>query len=186
LSFTQLQAPVVFVPGIVHLSGAALAGLRQFKGRVVLVGGDDVLTRDEYGHQRRPELATADKLPFRHGSTSSRKLHEQILAKLPAWDLRPTLELREAGQQPAWGVEWRSAETAQGTVVNLCSYRKEPVTAVLMRSGRPTVAQDLLTGRPVDGPLFLAPLEVRLLKLRQTAKAQRCVQAGRYPAQTRS
>jgi hypothetical protein len=48
------QAPVVFVPGVVHLSGAALAGLRQFKGRVVLVGGDDELARDEYGHQRRP------------------------------------------------------------------------------------------------------------------------------------
>ncbi len=105
-------------------------------------------------------------LPFRHDSTLSRKLHEQILAKLPAWNLHPALELREAGQQPAWGVEWRSAEMAQGTVVNLCSYRKEPVTAVLMRGGQPTAAQDVLTGRPLDGPLVLAPLEVRLLKLR--------------------
>ncbi len=160
------QAQVVFVPGVVHLSGAALAALRQFKGRVVLVGGDDVLTRDEYGRERRPELATVDKLPFRHGSTSSRNLHEQVLAKLPAWDLHPTLELREAGQQPAWGVEWRSTEMAQGTVVNLCSYRREPVTVVLVRGGQPTAAQEVLTGRPVDGPLVLAPLEVRLLKLR--------------------
>jgi hypothetical protein len=160
------QAPVVFVPGIVHLSGAALAGLRQFKGRVVLVGGDDALTRDEYGRERRPELATTDTFPFRHGSTSSRKLHEQIVAKLPSWNLHPALELREAGLQPAWGVEWRSAEVREGTVVNLCNYRKEPVSAVLMRSGRPTAAQDLLTGRPVDGPLTLAPLEVRLLRLR--------------------
>ncbi|MGO9199103.1 MAG: hypothetical protein ACLQM8_01015 [Limisphaerales bacterium] len=156
----------VFVPGVVHLSGAALAGLRQFKGRVVLVGADDVLARDEYGRQQRPELATVGTLRFRHGSTPSRRLREQILAKLPAWDLRPTLELREAGQQPAWGVEWRSAETAQGTVVNLCNYRKEPVTAVLMRAGQPTAAQDVLTGKPVDGPRTLAPLEVRLLKLR--------------------
>lgn len=160
------QAPVVFVPGVVHLSGAALEGLRQFKGRVVLVGGNDVLARDEYGRQRRPELGTVDRLAFRHGSTSSRQLREQILARLPAWDLRPTLELREAGQRATWGVEWRSAEIAQGTVVNLCNYRKEPTTAVLMRDGRPVAAQDVLTGQPVEGPLTLAPLEVQLLRLR--------------------
>ena len=160
------QAPVVFVPGVVHLSGAALAGLRQFEGRVVLVGGADVLARDEYGREKRPELGTVDRLAFRHGSTSSRQLHEQIVAKLPSWNLHPALSLREAGQQPTWGVEWRSAETASGTVVNLCNYRKERMTAVLMRDGRPVAAQDVLTGRPAEGPLTLAPLEVRLLRLR--------------------
>ena len=160
------KAPVIFVPAVVHFSGAAWAGLRQFKGRVVLVG-DDVLSRDEYGRERRPELTAIDKVPFRHGSTSSRELHEQILAKLPAWNLRPALELREAGRQPAWGVEWRSAETPAGTVVNLCNYRKEPVTVVLMRDRQPMAAQDVLTGRPVDGLLTLAPLEVQLLRNRK-------------------
>jgi hypothetical protein len=132
----------------------------------MLAGGDNVLARDEYGRERRPELPAADKLPFRHSSTSSRKLHEGALAELSAWHLRPTLELREAGQQLAWGVEWRSAETGEGTVADLCNYRKEPVTAVLMRDGQPVAAQDVLTGRQVDAPLTLAPLEVRLLKLR--------------------
>ncbi len=36
----------------------------------------------------------------------------------------------------------------------------------LVRSGRPAAAQDVLTGRPVDGTATLAPLKVRLLKLR--------------------
>jgi hypothetical protein len=160
------QAPVVFVPGIVHLSGAAFAGLRQFKGRVVLVGGADVLARDEYGRERSPELPAAEKLPFRHGSTSSRNLHEQVLARLSAWHLRPRLELREAGQQSAWGVEWRSTETREGTVANLCNYRKEPVAAVLVRDGRPVAAEAVLSGRRVDTPFTIAPLDVRLLKLR--------------------
>jgi hypothetical protein len=35
-----------------------------------------------------------------------------------------------------------------------------------MRDGQPVAAQDVLTGRQVDAPLTLAPLEVRLLKLR--------------------
>jgi len=157
---------VVFVPGVVHLSGATLAGLRQFKGRVVLVGGDDVLARDEYGRERRPELPAAEKLPFQHGSTSSRTLRERVLARFSEWHIRPAVELREAGAQPAWGVEWRSAETGEGTVVNLCNYRKEPVRAVLLRDGQPVAAQDVLTGSPAAAPLTLAPLEVRLLKLR--------------------
>jgi hypothetical protein len=160
------RVPVVFVPGVVHLSGAALAGLRQFKGRVVLVGGDDVLARDEYGRERRPELPAAEKLPFQHGSTSSRTLRERVLARFSEWHIRPAVELREAGAQPAWGVEWRSAETGEGTVVNLCNYRKEPVRAVLLRDGQPVAAQDVLTGSPAAAPLTLAPLEVRLLKLR--------------------
>jgi hypothetical protein len=132
----------------------------------VLVGGADVLARDEYGREKRPELGTVDRLAFRHGATSSRQLHEQILPKLPAWDLHPPLELREDGEKPAWGVEWSSAETASGSVVNLCNYRKERMTAVLMRDGRPVAAQDVLTGRPAEGPHTLAPLEVRLLRLR--------------------
>jgi hypothetical protein len=63
-------------------------------------------------------------------------------------------------------VEWRTAEARDGAVVNLCNYRKEPVTAVLMRDGQPVAAQDVLTGSQVEAPLTLAPLEARLLRVR--------------------
>ena len=42
-------APVLFVPGIEHLTDAAAAGLRKFRGRTVFVGRQDLLTHDEYG-----------------------------------------------------------------------------------------------------------------------------------------
>ena len=109
----------------------------------------------------------AEKIIFRHGSTSSRNLHEQLLARLSAWGLRPAVELRGADQRPVWGVEWRSAATREGTVVDLCNYRKEPVAVVLTRDGRPVAAQDVLSGKRVDSPLTLTPLEVRLLKTRK-------------------
>jgi hypothetical protein len=160
------QAPLVFVPDTAHLSEAALAALRKFKGRVVLVGGDDVLTQDEYG-RRRPLELPAEKILFHHGSTSSRSLREQILPKLSAWHVLPALELRGTDQRPVWGVEWRSAATREATIANLCNYRPEPVTVILMRHGRPLAAQDVLSGSRVYSPFTLAPLEVRLLKARE-------------------
>jgi hypothetical protein len=157
------QAPVVLVPGVGHLSEAAMAGLRKFTGRLVLVGGDDVLRRDDYGRERARELKV-ERLPFRSGADSSRTLHAQLLARLPAWGLRPAVELRGVDGQPVWGVEWRSAETPRGTVVDLCNYRKDRLEVVLTRAGRPLPTQDVLSGDRVDGPFGLEPLEVRLLR----------------------
>ncbi len=160
------QAPVIFVPAIVHLSKAASTSLRQFKGRLVLVGGDKVLAQDEYGRDNQLEWPTAERIPFEHGATSSRKLHEHILGKLPAWNLHPALVLQENGQHPAWGVEWRSAKTRSGTVVNLCNYRKTPATVVLLHNDHPVASRDVLSGKPTKATITLAPLETRLLKVR--------------------
>ena len=48
------DAPVVFVPDVVHLSDAARDTLRKYKGHLALVGGPEVLTRDEYDRPRHP------------------------------------------------------------------------------------------------------------------------------------
>ncbi|MGA2499877.1 MAG: beta-galactosidase [Tepidisphaeraceae bacterium] len=165
------DAPVIFVPGVVHLSQAALAGLKKFKGRVVLVGGPEVLTQDEYGHAGLPRME-AEAIPFRHVATSARDLREQILSRLSAWNLRPAVEVRGADGRPVWGVEWRSAETLEGAVVNLCNYRKQPATVALFRAGRPVAARDVLSGTTVEGVFNLGSLEVRLLRLDGETKAK--------------
>ena len=106
-----------------------------------------------------------DKIAFDHGVTSCPKLFAQIMAKLPAWNVHPAVELRGVDGQAVWGVEWRSAETPDGLVVNLCNYQKTPVTVTLVRANRAVSARDVLSGERVDGPLTLAPLEVRLLRV---------------------
>ena len=50
----QPDAPVVFVPDVVHLSDAARDTLRKYKGHLALVGGPEVLTRDEYDRPPHP------------------------------------------------------------------------------------------------------------------------------------
>jgi hypothetical protein len=164
------DAPVVFVPGITHCSDAAVASLRRFKGRLVFIGEGNLLTRDEFGRPRASSLP-AERINFRHGATSARELHAQLTARLPAWNLRPALELRGADQQPAWGVEWRSAETRDGMVVNLCNYRQEPATVTFSQRGRFASAHDVLTGDQVGSSLTLSPLEVRLLRVAPVTKS---------------
>ncbi|MCX7045696.1 MAG: beta-galactosidase [Candidatus Sumerlaeota bacterium] len=166
------DAPVVFVPDITHFSDAALAGLRKYKGHLVFVGEGDLLNRDEYGKARNPDLR-AEKIPFRYGPTSSRELWTHILAKAPAWNLRPAVELRGPDRQPVWGVEWRSAETSGGLVVNLCNYSNAPASVTIIRGGAPAPARDALSGKAVETPLTLAPLEIRLLRLTPEIKSEK-------------
>jgi len=158
------DAPIVFVPSITHFSDAALVSLRRFKGRLVFIGEGDLLAHDEFGRSITSNLS-AETIGFRHGATSARALHTQLTARLLAWNLRPAIEFRGAGQQPVWGVEWRSAETREGTVVNLCNYEKVPVPVALSQGGLSKSARDVLTGALVEWPWTLAPLAVRLLRL---------------------
>jgi len=163
------DAPVLLIPGVIHFSNAAMESLRKFKGRLVFVGGDDLLTRDEYNRPRKMDLP-GDRIPFRYTATSSRDLFGQILAKLHAWNLNPQVTLQGSDQKPVWGVEWRTAETPEGLVVDLCNYRKEPAALSLVQSGKNVVARDVLTGQRIAGPMVLQPLEVRLLRLERIAK----------------
>ncbi len=155
---------MLLVPDIVHFSSAALATLRKFKGRLVLVGKDDVLKADEYGHARSLDLTVA-RIPFNHGTTSYRELHARILAKLPAWNVHPAVELQGEKGQAVWGVEYRSVDTPDGPIVNLCNQLNVPVSVTLVRAGHRATARDVLSGARLDGPMTLAPLEVRLLRL---------------------
>jgi hypothetical protein len=169
-------APILFVSGVVHLSDAAWANLRKFKGRIVLVGNSDLLGYDEYGRKRQVTLRT-ETIPLENGSKSSRGLYPHILAKLPQWRIRPDVELRGPDQLAVWGVEWRSAETAEGTVVNLCNYQKTPATVTLFWKGQAIAARDVLTGERVVDAMKLLPLEVRLLRLeRPGTQASVCAQ----------
>jgi hypothetical protein len=158
------EASALFVPAIQHFSEKGLAGLRQYKGRLVLVGDGDLLSRDEYGRNRTTKLE-AQQLPFRHGPTSWRALYQELRTKLPQWNVRPAVELAGSDQQPVWGVEWWSVRIPQGLVVNLCNYRTSPVTCQLRQADRRATITDVLNGQRSDGPLTLQPLEIRLLRL---------------------
>ncbi len=120
------DAPVLFVPGVAHISDAAAASLRKYKGHLVFVGDCDLLTHDEYGRLRSSPIM-AERIPF-VPAAAAHDLYRVIIEKLPVWNVHPTVELRQTDGNPAWGVEWLAAPTPQGLVVNVCNYLKLPVT----------------------------------------------------------
>ena len=67
------DAPLLFVPGIVHLSDAAFETLGRYRGRLILVGGDGLLSRNEYDRERGERLE-GERVSFEYGRTTWRKL----------------------------------------------------------------------------------------------------------------
>ena len=157
-------APLLLIPNALHLSDAAFAGLKRYRGRVLLVGEGDLLTRSEYGTERT-ERVQGEAIPFQYGKTTWRDLWQAILPKLAQWRMRPAAQLSGADGKPAWGVAWLCADTPEGTVVNLCNYRPEPMPVRLARAGAPVRAADILSGEPAGPALTLQPLETRLLRV---------------------
>ncbi len=168
------SAPLLFVPNVTHLSDAAFAGLKRYKGRLVLVGDDPLLTRNEYDEVRRsaihgasetPDKSGDYKLSFNYPHTTWRDLWQSLLPKLFAWNVRPSVQVLDEKGQPLAGVEWLCASTPKGIVVNLCNYRNEPLRVTLWRNGKKVGGVDLLSGEKIKDSATLAPLQVRLVRV---------------------
>jgi hypothetical protein len=150
---------ILFVPACVHLCDAAFATLRNYRGRTVFIG-KNVMTRNEYDQPR------------------AGRINATVLAIGKTWrDTLGTLNppLREARVEPAVkvrsdsgapGVQWQTAITPQGLVVNLYNAMHDPMTVSIgSTSGGDLV--DLLTAErlPASAKITLAPMEVRLLRV---------------------
>ena len=163
------DTPVLFVPNIVHLSDAAFETLLRYKGRIVLVGSGDLLSRNEYGKLRATERGKVkdwERLEFEYAKTTWRDLWVRLLTKLKAWGVQPLVEVRDRKGEPIWGVAWRCAETPKGIIVNLCNYRQDSVTVTLWRDRRQVFAVDLVSNGQKTRQFTLTPLQVRLLQVK--------------------
>lgn len=156
--------PVLFVPGIVHLSSRALQQLSGYRGRLVFVGRRDLRFRDEYDRPSPIQLQ-ADTIGV-SSSSSWRALWAELVPVLGRWVSEPAVTIRSPRGDPIWGVEWRTAPaSADSWLVNLVNYRKEAVTVALSRNGSKGVATDVLTGARAPRVLAMEPLETRLLRV---------------------
>ncbi len=161
------DAPIVFVPDVVHLSEAARGALRKYRGRVVLVGGPDVLSRDEYDRPCAP-IAATEHIPWHYGKTRARDLWQELWSRLPAWGASPAVELRSEAGEHVWGVSWRSAPMPGALVVNLCNYRNNRTTFQILCSQHAVRSRNVLKGTAEGVSMTLEPLEIRLLGIEQS------------------
>ena len=157
-------APVLVIPYVKHLSEKAFQELRAYKGQVVMIGGGDVLSCDEYNRPRTDKLS-ADRIDC-CAMDPWRSLWKSVMAKLPKWNTRPQVQIVDTAGQPIWGVIWRGADVKNGAVVNICNERQDAVNIKLIKNGKPIQAVDVLTGEKLKGAIKMAPLEVRLVRIK--------------------
>ncbi len=154
------RPPVLLIPNVEHLPDKAFEALKGYPGRVVLVGEDSLLGRNEYDRPRS-EKFEGERIEF-HQSTEARNLWETLLDRLPEWGLESLIKVTDADGSPVWGVEWLVAEYKGQNVINLIQHGKQPVDVVLNRSGEPFLGTDLFDGERVVGKLTLKPLDPRI------------------------
>jgi len=153
------QYAVIVAPGITHLPGGALQGLADFEGLVV-TAGEACLRRDDLD---RPSRAARPAREAALSDATDRELRGELAELLEANGLRRTLVVLEADtDREAWGVEWQSVRRQGAWLVNLVNYTQRPIRVELR--GLRGAGVDLITGRPADVPLELAPLEPMLLR----------------------
>jgi hypothetical protein len=157
------KTSVLFVPDVRHLSNAAFAALKNYKGRVVVLG-DQSLAFDEYDKPRSDRLVSTSILYSR--ATALRDLWKSLVSETAKLNLRPRVELLDDKGGHVWGVEWRQADTVDGTLINMCNYLNNPVSVKLCLKGKSVKAVDVLSGERVSGLIKLQPLETRLLRVR--------------------
>jgi len=158
------DAPVIFVPSATHLSNAAFQTLQGYRGQVVYVGSGDMLGYDEYDKPLKDHIIGRE-LSYRPGRTSALDIRNELPAMLPELGVNPQVELLDRSGKPVWGVEWKTAGTSEGLIVNLCNYLNTPVSFTLSVSGKQVKGLDILTGHQVNGAITLQPLEVELLRV---------------------
>ncbi|MEN6357889.1 MAG: beta-galactosidase [Armatimonadota bacterium] len=155
---------VLCIPNARHISNAAFSALKKYKGHVIMLGNES-LAYDEFDNPRSEKLS-GDVIPFSRKDNPARDVHNLLMAKLNAWKVCPKAELVDENGSPVWGVEWREANTANGTVVNIINYLNKPISVKLIYKGKAANTTDVLTGKSVAAIIKLQPLEVRLLRVR--------------------
>jgi hypothetical protein len=167
---TRPSTPILFVPGVVHLSQQALRSLEGYRGRVVFIGSDQLLTRDDHDHPAAIKISA--EVLGSGAAESWRRLWEELPALLSRWKAETPVQVRQTNGGRIWGVEWRTANTgANACLVNLCNYRHDSVTLSLRQNGRSAAGTDVLTGQPLQATITLQSLEVRLLRLDQACES---------------
>jgi hypothetical protein len=153
----------LFVPNVTHLSDAAYQTLAKFKGKIIFVGGDKLLTKNEYD-ERRADVMKADVV----GKMSDwNELLEKLSPSLASSRITPAVTATDEAGKPQHAVQWQCGSLSTGVVVNLYNASYDPAKVKLDRA---TV--DVLTGERVEAgqSMTLQSLDVRLLRCETLAK----------------
>ena len=157
---------VIVVPDARRVSDETFAALATFAkgGGVVLVDGEEALTKDAWGKPVPSRKQTITAFPH-ITDQATRTRYEALNAALDGKGVEPPLKVTVANGMPPFGVMWRTAKTAAGAdVAFVTNLSKEPVTVRIGRSATGAVWKELLNGRDASGDVVLKSMDLLLLK----------------------
>jgi hypothetical protein len=159
-------AEVIVVPDARRVSGETFAALVRFaeKGGIVLVDGDEALTKDQWGKPVAERAAALGRFR-RIADASSRARFDALDAALAEKRIKPPLAIAGQDGKAPFGVIWRTAKTAAGeSVAFVANLNKHTVSIRIPKRGWLSKWRDLLNDRPANGTVELKSLEILLLK----------------------
>ncbi|MCS7223491.1 MAG: hypothetical protein NZ959_02860, partial [Armatimonadetes bacterium] len=148
----------------IHLSRSALSTLSRYKGRLVFVGDESLLTRDEYD-RAVPGKWTAEVMQYTYPRTTAQDLWQVLTERLPRWGLIREITVITDTGKPVWAVDWKVARHKGSYLVNLCNLGHRSVSVRILVRGQSASAVDLLNREPVGPVIQLLPLHPRLIKI---------------------
>jgi hypothetical protein len=124
-------------------------------------------THNEYGQSRNSALTQSGRghlvtVPDPVTAHAYRDILDRLLDQAGA--ARP-VRIEGTQGQPIWGVNLRAVEDKGKLLVHLLNLSREPHQVRLLMKPAPKHALNLITGKQVEFPLTLSPLEPTLLTL---------------------
>ncbi len=157
------DVPMIVIPDATHISAAAFETLKMYKEKLLFVGNDPMLTRDEYDNPLSGKL-DGEHLPFDPIKGKWQSIYQAILPKLSADKINPCVSVVDESGKPFWGVQWQCADTPEGTVVNLYNCSHDTKT-FRIEPGKKLV--DLLTDELIaaDQLITMKSMDVKLVRI---------------------
>jgi len=153
----------IILPNSGHVRQSAIDALGEYVdagGELVVFG--HVPNRNEYDLPLEMP-ASLESLGVNVAQTDDQKLADQLVEILSGVGLTTPALTDTVSGKPAWGVEYRTVETNEGTYVAIINFNHEPVTVNLDVQGK---AVNLVDGQSVNlRAIELVPLEPHLLRV---------------------
>jgi hypothetical protein len=173
---TTVDAPVLIIAGVNHLSDAAYEALTRYEGQIIGVGDATLVAKNEFGRQRpkrssRLQEAIDERVPFKPDSKWP-TLWEALLPRLAEVKVAPPVRVLAKGE-PQRQVQWLCTGYGDhGLILNL--YNSADQAATISVAAEPSTGlsvsqeQELISRRGDDlaKEIVLQPMEVRLYHLK--------------------
>jgi len=161
------ECKLLIVPSAAHVQADVRDRLLKYTdagGALVLI--DECLALDEYGRPHEGTISGADGAAWSAERPSPAELVALLDTAFEASGVSRSVRALTAEGKPAWPVECRCARVGDEDICYVIGLNKKPVTVTLTAGKEILGAEDLISGRRLEGNrVEVKPCDVYMLRL---------------------